>query len=138
MITESDKEKQELSRIKNGIRLCEETIAKSEKYERLQDNPDWKSFLGDMKVLADLHEKEIQTGTMLLIDAPNDGHAGSEGTYISSKQDWVDFIIRHQIQRQECLKWIEEPDRILAAARMAREKLPLLKEKLDRMNHASD
>ncbi len=56
--------------------------------------------------------------------------------YVNSKADWTDFIVRHQIQKTETLKWVKEPDFILEMAAIAREKLPFLEGKLKDMQNA--
>jgi hypothetical protein len=140
MITEQDKDKFKIEKLKNGITMCEDALAKSEKYERLQENSDWKEYLNDLKVLASLHEKEIRMGEMMLLDAPNTGyikHEGDKEVFVSSKEDWLDFITRHEIQRQEAEKWMSEPERILKMAAYSREKLPLLKKQLDEIQNAT-
>ena len=141
MISESEKEKIQKDQLERGIRVCEEAVAKAEKYERLKDNADWKGFLDDLKVVESLHEREIAMGESMLIDAPNTGYlkmsAKGSQEYVSSRQDWIDFIIRHQIQKADCATWIKEPESIIAMAAMAREKLPSLKEKLMELSHAT-
>lgn len=138
MITEKAKNEVGRQKIENGIRICEEALEKSEKYERLNENKDWKGYLEDLKILESLHDKEIQMGVMLMVDAPNHGYMKKElekETYVSGKQDWTDFIIRHQIQKAELSNWIKEPERILAMASLAREKLPVLKKKLEELEN---
>ena len=124
MITEQQKEKEAREKLENGIRICEEAMAKSEKYERLKDNKDWQGFLGDLRVLTDLHDREIKMGESMILDAPNTGYVKHDGfgneKYVSSRQDWIDFIMRHQIQKTECSNWIKEPDQILTMAAMVR------------------
>jgi hypothetical protein len=137
MITEKDKEDSQIKKLEGGIRLCEEAIAKAEKYERLKENKDWQGYLEDLRVLSTLHEKEIKMGTTLIADAPNTGYvkhdaSGSE-SYTSSKSDWVDFICRHEIERTILNTWIKEPDHMVTMASLAREKLPILKKKLDEL-----
>jgi hypothetical protein len=134
MITEESKYKLRIEKIENGIRICEDAIAKAEKYERLKENKDWQAFLGDLKVLGDLHDKEIRMGEQMLLDAPNTGYLKLEmdkQVYVSSRQDWIDFIVRHQIQKEENVKWIKEQDHILKFADMCREKLPTLQKELE-------
>lgn len=140
MITEQDREKTEIQKLENGIRFCEEAITKSEKYERLEENQDWKEFWKDIEILIGVHDKEILMGISMLPDAPNNtvvktNDAGKQAV-VSSKQDWMDFIIRHEIQRDELKSWMKEPLRILELARQARERLPELREKRKRLNHA--
>ena len=140
-ITEEEKERIEKDKTKRTIQAYEEAIAKAEKYERLKDNPDWQGFLDDLKVLSDLHDKDIEWAKEMLLDAPNDGYlkmgAGGKQEYVSSKMDWTDYITRHQIEKKECLKWTKEPGYIMQMAAMARERLPLLKEKLVELSHVS-
>ena len=142
MITEKDKDLQKKEKLENGIRLCEEALAKAEKYERLKDNKDWQGYLEDLKVLSTLHEREIKVGISMFMDAPNTGHVKKgdfdKEVYVSSKQDWMDFISRHEIQKQECENWIKEPDRVILLASMAREKLPMLKEKLAEITNVAE
>lgn len=137
MITEEDKERAKKTEVQRGIRICEEAMAKAEKYERLKDSPDWQGYLSDLKVLADLHDKEIRMAETMLIDAPSTGYLKMKDSgaqeYVSSREDWVDFIVRHQIQKSDCLAWVKEPEHILTLAALAREKLPILKEKLSEM-----
>lgn len=137
MITEQDQENQSRKKIESGIRLCEEAMAKAEKYERLQDNKDFKGFLEDLNILVGLHEREIAMGVSSLPDAPATGYMRTDDfgkqQLVSSKADWADFISRHEIQKKELLNWIQEPERILKMASLAREKLPLLKDKLSEM-----
>jgi hypothetical protein len=141
MITEEEKERLQKEKIEQTIKICEEAISKAEKYERLKDNPDWRGYLTDLKVIADLHDKEIEWGKSMLIDAPSNGYLkmGSKGTqeYVSSREDWVQFIVRHHIQKQECTNWIKEPEHILTMAAMAREKLPMLKDKIAELSNAA-
>ena len=140
MITEEDKERLVREDAKRKIVAYEEAIAKAEKYERLKDNPDWKAFLNDLKILADLHETQIRWGMSMIVDAPNDGYIKiKEGKqeYVSSRQDWIDFITRHNIQKEECLKWENEPGYIMQMAAMARERLPGMKEKAADLKNVS-
>ena len=134
MLTEQTKEDQKKKTIENGIRICEEGMAKAEKYERLADNKDWQGFSEDLKVLADLHDKEIKMAEAMLLDAPSNGYVKMDGfdkqQYVSSREDWVQFIVRHQIQKAECLKWVKEPEHIITFAKLCRDRLPVLKKQL--------
>src|SRR5271165_127344 len=138
MITERDKEKSQKDQLESRISLFEEAVLKAEKYERLQDNKDWQGYLADLEVLMDKHELEIKSGISLVLDAPNTGYVKMENlkqVYVSSKQDWIDFVERHEIQKQELLNWIREPDRILKIAAAARERIPDLKKQLKELTH---
>lgn len=139
MITEQQKEQEKIRKIEDGIRTCEEGIAKAEKYERLKENKDWQDYLNDLKVVADMHDREIRAGEAMLVDAPNTGYMKLDGfgnqKYVSSREDWVDFIMRHQIQKADCLAWLKEPEQILTFAALCREKLPLLQEQLKEFKH---
>jgi hypothetical protein len=139
MMTEENKQKITRETLERKIGLYEETIAKAEKYERLKENKDWQGFLEDLRKLIELHDKEIKMGTMMLADSPNNGYVKIENlkqAYVSSKEDWTDFLVRHQIQRQELQHWVEEPDRILTLAGLARNGLPALKDQLKELVHA--
>ena len=96
----------------------------------------------DLQILINLHDREIKFGINLMTEAPNSSYAKSsnsgEQQIVSSKQDWSDFIIRHQVVRDELDKWIKEPDRIIEMSRQAREKLPILKEKLTALMHGGN
>ena len=134
MLTELDQEKNQVKKLENSVRLCEEAISKAEKYERLEENKDWKEFWEDMKVVISLHDREITMACSMIPDAPSHPYIkhddqGKE-TVVSSKADWADFISRHEIQRQELKNWIQEPDRIIRLAALAREKVPILKDRL--------
>lgn len=138
MLTEADREKSNKTKVESGIRLCEDAIAKAEKYERLKDNKDWQGHLEDLKVLMTLHDREIKMAIGMIIDAPFTSYVkkndvGQE-VMVSSRQDWTEFIARHEIQRTDCENWIKEPDRIIAMATLAREKLPMLREKLSELS----
>ena len=141
-LTEIAKEEIKAQELKNLIQICEEAIEKSEKYERLSDNKDWKGYMEDLQILINLHDREIKFGINLMTEAPNSSYAKSsnsgEQQIVSSKQDWSDFIIRHQVVRDELDKWIKEPDRIIEMSRQAREKLPILKEKLTALMHGGN
>lgn len=135
MITEQNKEKLKMEKLSSSIQLCEEAIIKAEKYERLKENKDWLSYLADLQILVEQHEKEIRNGSQLLINAPRTGHtkindAGSQ-VYVSSKDDWLDFIMRHEIQKGHLINLLKEPGYILEMAQIAREKLPVLKKNLE-------
>lgn len=139
MITEADKERLQKENIKQAIQFCEETILKAEKYERLQENKDWRDFIEDLKILGEQHDKQIKYAATMILDAPNAGYvkhdpSGSEA-YVSSKSDWVDFMSRHEIEKLECRKWIKEPEFVISAANLAREKLPILKKKLAELSN---
>lgn len=135
MLTEAEQENAKSEKLKSGIRLCEEMIAKSEKYERLQENPDWQGYLGDLKVLIGLHEREIRQGVASLVEAPHNSfvrhNAQGEEIIVNGKLEWSDFVVRHQIQKDELETWLKEPERIVEGARQAREHMPVLKQKLD-------
>lgn len=141
MITEAEKEKQKLEKLQNGVRICEDAMAKAEKYERLKDNKDWQGFIGDLKILGDLHDREIKMGESMLLDAPNNGYLKMDGLdkqqYVSSRQDWIDFIVRHQIQKEECVKWTKEPEHIMTMASMCRDKLPQLKKEIEEISRGT-
>lgn len=134
MITEKDKTKASADKIKSGIRICEEALAKAEKYERLNENKDWKGYLEDLRIVSEIHGREVESGVQMLMDAPNNGHVKKDDfgkeIYVSSKADWTDFIVRHQIQKLEAMTWLKEPERILKMAALCREKLPFLKNQL--------
>jgi hypothetical protein len=141
MITEEDRERLSLEKVKKAIAFCEESMVKAEKYERLSENKDWQDHLKDLRVLADLHAREITSGSAMLINAPRTGYikindAGNQ-VYVSSKDDWLDFMMRHEIERSEILKWLKEPEAVLSMAQTAREKLPILKKQLAEMTHES-
>ena len=140
-ITEEEKEARLKKEIQIKVQACEESIAKAEKYERLKDNPDWQGFMEDLKNLSNLHEKEIKWGRSMLLQAPNDGYLkrGKEGKqeYVSSKRDWTDFIVEHEIRKEECDKWEKEPGYIMSMAAMSRQALPIYKEKLSELAHVS-
>lgn len=129
-ITEEAREKQDAQRLKDGIRICEEAIKKAEKYERLSENPDWHAFWEDLDLIIEKHEKDIRYGVSQLPDAPGQTLMNGNGTKISSKQDWADFIAQHEVQKMQLEYWKKDPVRIIALAQMAREKLPMLKEQL--------
>lgn len=141
MLTEEAREDLLVERTKKAITLCEEAVAKSEKYERLKDFKPWQDYLGDLKILIDVHDREIKFGLQMLAEAPHTTYVrhATDGSgkeqVVSSKMDWVDFIVRHQIQKEEASNWMTEPDRILELARQAREQVPLLKEKLVGLTH---
>jgi hypothetical protein len=144
MITEEDKEKQAIKKLEDGISLCEQALDKSEKYERLNDNTDWKGFWDDVKILIGKHDQEIRMAESYLTDAPNTTYVKMDGDsqkVVSSKADWLDFIVRHQIQKQELERWMSEPKWILEMAEQARKQIPILKEKINLMkkgeNHAA-
>ena len=142
MLSEKDKEAQKIKQIETGIRICNEGVQKAEKYERLKDNVDWKSFLEDLKVLAEKHDNEIRMAENMILDAPETGYLKfemsggevSKQAFVSSRNDWVRFIERHQIQKAQCLLWIKEPESILAFAALCREKLPVLEKQLEEFN----
>lgn len=130
MLTEQMKEQAAIEKVKNGIRLCDEAITKAEKYERLQENPDWKNYLKDLEIRAGMHDREIQLALSQLDEAPNNSHVGADGKVVSSKMDWVDFIRNHKIRADLYREWIQEPESILKFAALARQTLPDLKKKL--------
>lgn len=139
MITEEAREKEKIRKIEDGILTCEEGIKKAEKYERLKENKDWLDYLNDLKTVAGVHDREIKAGEAMLVDAPNTGYIKLDGfgnqKYVSSRTDWIDFIMRHQIQKADCLTWMKEPEQILTFAALCREKLPLLQAELKEMKH---
>lgn len=139
MITEKDKEAASRKKIENATRLCEESLEKAEKYERLKENKDWQGHLEDLKILISSHEREISLAVSMLPDAPNTGYlkhdANGQETYVSSKLDWIDFIGRHEIMRASLATFIKEPDYMMEMASLAREKLPLLKKSLQELSH---
>ena len=141
MITEEEKEQNLKKEILIKVQACEEAIAKAEKYERLKENPDWQGFMEDLKALSNLHEKEIKWGRQMVIQAPNDGYLkinqGGKQEYVSSKRDWMDFIVEHEIRKEECDKWEKEPGYIMSMAAMSRQDLPVYKEKLKELSHVS-
>ena len=143
MITQKDQEKQKIEKIQNGISICEDALKKAEKYERLKDNKDWQGFIEDLKILSTKHDNEIKMGEMMLIDAPHTGYLKfqmssgdvSKQEYVSSREDWIQFILRHQIQKAQCETWTKETDRIINFAGLCREKLPQLKKELEDLTH---
>ena len=139
METEESKERNKIDLLERQIKTCEEGIAKAEKYERLKDNQDWKDFILDLKILAEKHDQEIKNAEVYLLDAPNTGYLKLDATgrqaYVSSREDWIDFIVRHQIQKEENLKWLKEPDYVLRFAALSREKLPEFQKHLRELTH---
>jgi len=133
MLTEASKKQLKIDEISNGIRLCEEAISKAETYERLNDNPDWKAYLSDLETVVSLHDREIQFGLLMLMEAPPNTYVKHDArgeVVVSSSEEWIGFIKRHQIQREELKNWTKEPARILMLASQARIKLPELKAQL--------
>lgn len=133
MITEEAKELAQMEKLENGIRLCNEALAKAEKYERLDEKKDWKEYLGDLKILAEVHDREILMAISQMDEAPNTTYfrpTEDGGRTVSSKLDWVDFIRNHKIRADQCREWIREPGHVIALAKQARDTLPVLKEKL--------
>jgi hypothetical protein len=141
LITEADKESQTIKRLEDAIALCEQTISKAEKYERLNENKDWQDFWKDVEFIAQTHDKEIKLAEESLVDAPENTYLKGDGIVVSSRLDWANYIARHYIQRQELLRWMNEPKWILDMAAQARAKLPELKNKLELLkkesNHAA-
>lgn len=137
MLTEQDKIDSQKKKIELTIRQAEEVMAKSEKYERLKENKDWQSYIEDLKLEIGRHEKEILLGITYFPDAPSSGHikhdASGAESYVSSKSDWMEFINRHEIQRAQLQSWVKEPDYIISAAQLYRDRLPILKEKLSEL-----
>jgi hypothetical protein len=134
MITESENERLKIKKLQNGIRLCEESIAKAEKYERLKENKDWQGYLNDLTIVADQHDKEILIACTMIPDAPSHPYVstGEMGhtKVISSREDWMNYITTHEIKRAQIRSWLKEPGFILAQAALAREKLPIFKKEL--------
>ncbi len=140
MITEAENERLKIKKLENGIRLCEETITKAEKYERLQENKDWLSHLEDLKILIEQHDKEILLASSMIPDAPSHPYVTTDeagrSKVVSSREDWMNYISVHEIKRTLLKSWLKEPELILAGAALAREKLPVLKKELDSLSHA--
>ena len=142
MLTQQDKEKLTRNQLESSIRIFEDAIAKAEKYERLKENKDWQGYLKDLQVVVDIHAKEISQAEGYLPDAPATGYVKTDEfgkqQYVSSRSDWMDFIVRHYIQKKQLMNWIEEPERILKMAALSRERLPVLKAKLEDLSHATE
>lgn len=143
-ITEAQREKAEKEKLENGVAICEQALQKAEKYERLQENNDWKEYLEDLRVLIGAIQKDIDFAVMMMVDAPNTtvvkmGESGKEAT-VSSKQDWADFIIQKKVRKDTIEGWLTEPEKILFLAKQSRDLLPKLKEKISVLeageNHA--
>ena len=132
-ITEEARITQEIEQDKNQISICEDAIQKAELYERLEENSDWKAWKELLRKASALHEQEIQQGIKALINAPGSTivRATQGGdVIISSRDDWQEFITRHEIMRSNLEEWLKEPGLMIGLARKAREVLPGLKERL--------
>lgn len=137
MITEQNREHIKIEKLKENIQICDEILHKSEKYERLIENSDFKAFLDDLKIVISLHEREIKFGQSLMIEAPNQSYVKMSDTgkemIVSSKSDWMDFIIRHAVQKDTLENWLKEPRDIIEKAQKARAAIPVLKKQLSEL-----
>lgn len=131
MLTEEDQERQDIERIKSAIQVCNDGIAKAEKYERLSMNPDWKDFLKDLEIRASMHDKEIQLAIGIMDEAPN-STVVKDGKLISSKLDWVDFIRNHKIRSDVIRSWAKDPELMMSFASDCRKRLPILLKQLEK------
>lgn len=123
MITEEDREKKEKDLVSENIQIAQEMLQKSEKYERLKGNPDWEGVKEDIKIVCDIHRREIKYATEML-----------PRLSFFKRMKTVDFITEHQIRLEQLEEALQEERRILEAGRLARETLPLLRERLISMN----
>ena len=130
MITEEDRVRERQDKLHDSIRLCQDILKKAEKYERLKDNDDWKGVLEDINILRDLHRREIDSAQKMMTRQS-----------FFRKMRTVDFIVEHQIRLEQIEEALKEMDRIIAAAKIARERLPEFQTQLreqEELVHAAD
>lgn len=133
MLTPEDELKGKKETVEENIQLAEDILRKAEKYERLKGNPDWEGVLNDIKVLMGLHDREI-ANALAQLTAVRPSGTMAQDKKVYGRDDWFDFILGHQIRKEQLQEALNEQKRILDAAKMAREALPKLKEQLEKMD----
>lgn len=133
MLTPENELKGSKETMEGNISLAEDILRKAEKYERLKGNPDWEGVLEDIKVLMGIHDKEISNALAQLTSVRPSGTM-AEDNKVYGRDDWFDFILMHQIRKEQLQEALNEQKRILEAAKMAREALPKLKDKLEKID----
>lgn len=104
------------------IAFLVEVLQKSEKYERLMQDSDFKDVLKDIQQTIDAHDGEIKSCLAQM----------SEYTP-KLEQDAFHAIRVHQILKEQAQHAMKRPEEILALAKNARTRLPELQEQLSKL-----
>jgi hypothetical protein len=105
--------------IENEIKYWTEVLQKSEKYERLMQDSDFKDVLKDIEQTVAAHENEIK----MCLDGM------SEYTPKLEVDVWHSIRV-HQILKEQAQWAMKRPQETIELAKQAREKIPALKKQL--------
>lgn len=136
-LTPEDELKQKKAVVEDNLKLAEDILKKAEKYERLKGNPDWEGVLEDVKVLIGIHGKQIENALSQIVDVRPTGSV-AENKVVYGRDDWFDFILQHQVRKEQLMEGLNEQSRILEAAELARKSIPILQKQLDQFKENSN
>lgn len=119
METPVDQLEQRYVALQRELKYQLEVLQKSEKYERLNENDDWKEVLEDIRAGIKAHETEIAQALVSLSELQP-----------SEREKMFDFILIHQVRKEQIEQALNRPVQILELAKKARTLIPELKEKI--------
>lgn len=111
-----------VAQTESQIAYLAEVLQKSEKYERLMQDSDFKEVLKDIQQTIDAHDGEIKSCLAQM----------SEYT-VKLEQDAFHAIRIHQVLKEQAQRAMNRPSEILELAKNARTKLPELREQLSKL-----
>jgi hypothetical protein len=108
-----------LNQMESDLAYWKEVLQKSEKYERLMEDEDFKDFLKDFKEGFAIHGEQIKEALEEL------SQAGPK-----RQDDLFRIILVHQSKKESVEALTERPKKIVELSREAQKKIPELEEKI--------
>jgi hypothetical protein len=107
----------EMRRLSEGLEsklaYAKEILQKSEKYERLMEDADFKAFLKDFEEGFSVHAKEIEGAlSSLTMASPRE------------QEDLFRMILIHQAKKEMLKQLVERPSEIIRLAQSKRREIP--------------
>lgn len=120
---ELDVEKAEIAiqQMESDLAFQEEVLQKSEKYERLMQEQDFKDFLADFKEGFAIHAAQIKEALEELSQASP-----------RRQEDLFRIILIHQSKKESVEALTSRPEILVKLSKEAQKKIPELKEKIQK------
>jgi len=109
-----------IKQIESDIAYAKEVLQKSEKYERLIRDPDFKDFLKDFEEGFQIHGDQVNQSLAMLTDSSP-----------RQQEDLFRIILIHQSKREAVKALTERPMQIVKLADEKRKQLPILEKELE-------
>lgn len=110
MIKESEKQQIEKKSMEEQIKTAEEIIKAAAVYERLAINADYKTMIGHLEGLRDIHQDQI-----------NGWMNQMAGASFFKRIKFMDVMLIHQVRKEQLQEAINYPKQLMHAANEARE-----------------